>query len=213
MSRTKQSSSDGLKRKRDDKDDISTLATKPAATSPSLSAKIDEKNGTTKQARRKLNKIPDVLDIDEAIGHMDNSLLADHFAKQIRRHLGDLSIAELDEKYMPSKAFLNTSEFESTRNLSTLPQYIEKYTPGGRDELKDTVEATSSPHTLFIASSGIRAADLTRFVELQELYIVVLLTSVSRSLRVFQSDKSTVAKLFAKHIKLAESIEYVKKTR
>jgi protein CMS1 len=213
MSQTKQSSSNGLKRKRDDKHDISTLATKKGATSPSPSAGIDEKDGTIKQAPRKLNKLPDVLDIDEAIGHMDNSLLADHFAKQIRRHLGDLSIAELDEKYIPSKAFLNTSEFKSIRNLSTLPQYIEKFTPGGRDELKDTVEATSSPHTLFIASSGIRAADLTRFVGLQEFHTIVLLISVSRSLRVFQSDKSTVAKLFAKHIKLAESVEYVKKTR
>jgi len=167
MARTKQKSSDDLKRKRDDKEDISTLATKKAATSPSLSTEIDKRNGTTKRGPRKLNKPPDTIDIDEAIGHMDNSLLADHFAKQIRRHLGDLSTAELDEKYMPLKAFLNTSEFESTRNLSTLPQYIEKFTPGGRDELKDTVEATSSPHTLFIASSGIRAADLTRFVEPQ----------------------------------------------
>jgi hypothetical protein len=167
MARTKQKSSDDLKRKRDDKEDISTLATKKAATSPSLSTEIDEKNGTTKRGPRKLNKPPDTIDIDEAIGHMDNNLLADHFVKQIRRHLGDLSTAELDEKHMPLKAFLNTSEFESTRNLSTLPQYIEKFTPGGRDELKDTVEATSSPHTLFIASSGIRAADLTRFVEPQ----------------------------------------------
>jgi protein CMS1 len=167
MSPTKQRSSNDLKRKRDDKDDIGRPVTKKATTSPSLSAEIDEKNGKTNRGPRKLDRPSDALDIDEAIGHMDNSLLADHFAKQIRRHLGDLNIVELDEKYMPVKAFLNTSEFESTRNLSTLPQYIEKFTPGGRDELKETVEATSSPHTLIIASSGIRAADLTRFVELQ----------------------------------------------
>jgi protein CMS1 len=174
MARTKEKSRDGLKRKRDDKHDISTLATKKAATSPSSpSAEIDEKNDTTKQGPRKLNRLPEAIDIDEAIGYMDNSLLADHFAKQIRRHLGDLSTVELEEKYMPLKAFLNTSEFESIRNLSTLPQYIEKFTPGGRDELKSTVDATSSPHTLFIASSGIRAADLTRFAELQQLHIIV----------------------------------------
>jgi protein CMS1 len=167
MSRTKRKSRDGLKRKRGDKDDINAPATKKAATSPT---EVDEKSGTTKQEPGKLNRLLDVLDIDEAIGHMDNSLLADHFAKQVRRHLGDLSTVELDEKFMPSKAFLNTSEFESTRNLSSLPLYIEKFTPGGRDELAGTVEATSSPHTLFIASSGIRAADLTRFVELQELH-------------------------------------------
>jgi protein CMS1 len=79
--------------------------------------------------------------------------------------LGDLGTVELDEKYLSSKAFLNTSEFEPIRNLSTLPEYIEDFTPGGMDELRDTVEATSSPHTLFVASSGIRAADLTRSVK------------------------------------------------
>jgi protein CMS1 len=132
---------------------------------------------------------------------------------RIKWHLGDLDTAELDEKYLPSTAFLNTSEFELSRNLSNLPKYIEKFTPKGKDELRDSVEATSSPHTLFVASSGIRAADLTRSIKLRNLYLLRLLTSVSRALRVFRSDKAAVAKLFAKHIKLGESIEYVKKTR
>lgn len=52
-----------------------------------------------------------------------------------------------------------------------------------------------TPHTLVIASSGIRAADVTR------------------ALRSFQSQSSFVAKLFAKHIKLKEAIETVKNTR
>lgn len=69
---------------------------------------------------------------------------------------------EFDEKYLPSKVFLNTSEFEQGRNLSTLPEYIQQFTPEGADELRGTVEASSSPHTLFVASSGIRAADLAR---------------------------------------------------
>lgn len=87
--------------------------------------------------------------------------------------MGDLSTVELDEKYMSSKAFVNTSEFDSARNLSTLPEYLEKFTPGGKDELKDTAQANSSPHTLFIASSGIRAADVTRFVKLPQLRILL----------------------------------------
>ena len=39
------------------------------------------------------------------------------------------------------------------------------------------------------------------------------LISRSRVLRVFQSKNAEVSKLFAKHIKLAESIEHVKRTR
>jgi protein CMS1 len=85
---------------------------------------------------------------------------------RIKRHLGDFSTVELDKKYLPSKAFLNTSEFEPRRNLATLPAYIEQFTPGGIDELRGPAETNSTPHTLFVASSGIRAADLTRSVKL-----------------------------------------------
>jgi protein CMS1 len=46
-----------------------------------------------------------------------------------------------------------------------------------------------------VAGAGLRAADVTR------------------ALRKFQTEKSMVAKLFAKHIKLKEAIEMVSKTR
>jgi hypothetical protein len=47
----------------------------------------------------------------------------------------------------------------------------------------------------------------------ENFLILILLTSTTRVLRVFQSDTAAVAKLFAKHIRLAESIAFVKKTR
>lgn len=56
-------------------------------------------------------------------------------------------------------------------------------------------EAKGSPHTFIIASAGLRAADLTR------------------ALRKFQTKEAMVAKLFAKHIKLRDAVEMVKKTR
>lgn len=52
-----------------------------------------------------------------------------------------------------------------------------------------------SPHTLVITAAGLRAADLTR------------------ALRKFQTKDSMVAKLFAKHIKLKDAVEMVKKSR
>jgi len=162
MPRIKQTQHNVLKRKRDEKGDITTHVTGEIET-PSRKEDADAKHHTISHATKEAPRSSEVEDANEAIGHMDNSLLSDHFAKQIKRHLGDLSTVELDEKYLPSAAFLDTSEFQSSRNLSNLPEYIEKFTPGGKDELKDTAEATSSPHTLFFASSGIRAADLTRF--------------------------------------------------
>ena len=66
---------------------------------------------------------------------------------------------------------------------------------GQGSSLKKSSEATGTPHTLIIAAAALRAADLTRAV------------------RKFQSNDNAVAKLFAKHIKLKEQVEYCKKYR
>ncbi len=61
--------------------------------------------------------------------------------------------------------------------------------------MSDAPPEKGQPHTLVIAGSGLRAADLVR------------------SLRKFQGQGALVAKLFAKHIKLKEAVETVKKAR
>ena len=141
------------------------LSEKPAKASTQVASKtpknVDDAKGSGLQDPIASSQ-PPAEDVDEAIGHMDSSLLADYFAKQIKRFLGDLSSAELDEKYLPASAFLNTSEFGSSRRIESIPSYLERFAPGGKEELTDTVESTSSPHTLFVTSSGLRAADLTR---------------------------------------------------
>ncbi|KAH0543770.1 hypothetical protein FGG08_001952 [Glutinoglossum americanum] len=62
-------------------------------------------------------------------------------------------------------------------------------------KLSSAPDMNGSPHTLVVTGAGIRAANLTR------------------ALRKFQTEQATVAKLFAKHIKLEEAIAFVKKTR
>ena len=193
MSRTKPAAGKGLKRKHEGNTDVDHQRQKKAAKSASplvdenreaqelendnsekaitvsrpVSSKKPKKASDTKDQDANVpgaSKSPVAEEVDDSITHMDSSLLADHFAKQIKRHFGDLSTVELDKKYLPAKAFLNTSEFESPRLLDCVPSFLEQFTPGGKDELMVTAESTSSPHTLFIASSGLRAADLTRLV-------------------------------------------------
>ena len=178
MSKIQELSGNALKRKHDENDATVTQVTKKTTISPSLKEEVDAKHESNAQAMKRAAQSSKTEDVNEAMRHLDNILLSDHFAKQIKRHLGDLSTVELNQKYLPSTAFLNTSEFDASRKQSTLPEYIKKFTPGGEDELKDTIRATSSPHTLVIASSGIRAADLTRFVELKPRVISTALTSV-----------------------------------
>ena len=61
--------------------------------------------------------------------------------------------------------------------------------------MADAPQEKGHPHTIIVAAAGLRAADL------------------ARALRKFQSKQALVAKLFAKHIKLKEAVETVKKSR
>jgi protein CMS1 len=90
---------------------------------------------------------------------------------------------------------LDTDSWEQPRIVDNLPGFCRKFADKG-EKLEDAVEENGCPHTIVIAASGIRAADLTR------------------ALRPFQSKTGgKVTKLFAKHIKLKAAIEECKKTR
>ena len=80
-----------------------------------------------------------------------------------------------------------------------LPDFLEKFAGPRRKKkgqrLSDAPKENGHPHTLIVAGAGLRAADLVR------------------ALRKFQTKEALVAKLFAKHIKLKEAVETVRKSR
>ncbi|KAK5232150.1 Protein cms1 [Exophiala xenobiotica] len=127
---------------------------------------------------------PRQTDLDETIAMMDPALLADHFANSI----------ELEEQYLPTKSFRNTTAFDKPHAGTKLPEFLEQFAENGKAELS-ACEEEASPHTLIIAPSGIRTADL------------------NRELRVFNTEESKVAKLIAKHMKLHENIDYMRKNK
>lgn len=89
--------------------------------------------------------------------------------------------------------------FRAVRTADNLAEFVERFGAGegkkGAQTLSRPATANGSPHTLVIAASGLRAADLTR------------------ALRKFQSKDSMVAKLFAKHIKMKDASAMVSKTK
>ncbi|OJK00699.1 hypothetical protein ASPACDRAFT_117064 [Aspergillus aculeatus ATCC 16872] len=133
--------------------------------------------------------------IDEAIGKMDGRLLADHFAQKVRRHNKEITAVELSDLSVPDSAFLDTSSFESPRNLENLPAFLKAFSPEKGAHLAKSSEEKGTPHTLVIAGAGLRAAD------------------VVRALRSFQNKESIVGKLFAKHIKLEEAKQFLDRAR
>jgi len=181
------------------------------ATYPSTKRKRDEdaKPESKRAAKRKKTKKPrdvddEALDLEKglnhAIGYMDSKLMADHVAQRTKRFQPDLSMVEAEDVHVPEKAILDTTSWEKERATDNLSVFLEQYAAPrrkkkGRNKLSDAPEQKGSPHTLVVAGAGLRAADLTR------------------ALRRFQTKESMVAKLFAKHIKLKEAVETVKKTR
>lgn len=99
--------------------------------------------------------------IDESIGKMNPSLLADYIAKKIKWSFRDLSIVELEDHYLPQNFFYDTTDFELPRISDNLPAFLERFS-GGAENLSGSSTVPGSPHTLVIAASGLRAADVTR---------------------------------------------------
>jgi protein CMS1 len=90
----------------------------------------------------------------------------------------------------------DTSSWSEPRTLDKLPAFLKSQS----SDLKPTPsKPTGAPHTLVITASGIRAADTFR----------VLRTGLPEQ----GVKKPNVAKLFAKHIKLAEQVALLKKSK
>lgn len=99
------------------------------------------------------------------------------------------------------RAIKDTTTWRQTRSTPDLPAFIELYAAPRRKKKKgpkcsDAAEEKGAPHTIVVAGSGQRAADLTRV------------------LRYFEKSKDVhVAKLFAKHIKLQEQVDFLARMR
>jgi len=135
--------------------------------------------------------------INTAIAHLDPQLIADFVGQKVKKLGKELTLVELGDRYIPASAFLDTTCWQKERNLENLSEFMERFSryKGRGSSLKKSSEATGTPHTLIVVAAALRAADL------------------SRAVRKFQSKDNAVAKLFAKHIKLKEQVEYCKKSR
>ncbi|KAJ5210392.1 hypothetical protein N7491_010199, partial [Penicillium cf. griseofulvum] len=184
------------KRKRQ-ADDAAPKEEKPEAGKPAEgSSKKKQKKSINKkkQAEHEEQQSTRKDGIDESIGKMDGRLLGDHFAKKAKRHEKELSAVELSDLSVPDSAFLDTSSFTSSRKLEQLPEFLKTFSPKGCD-LSKSSEKNGTPHTLVISGAALRSAD------------------VVRALRSFQTKESIVGKLFAKHIKLEESKQFLQRAR
>ncbi|KAF5679533.1 hypothetical protein FDENT_8681 [Fusarium denticulatum] len=152
-----------------------------------------------KSKKRKANAPDDEL-LDTELGlntlftKMDNQLLADHLAQKLGRFGTDLSAVEISDMTVSANAIQDTTSWQESRTLDKFPDFLEKVSedPEG---LKKAPKKKGSPHTLIVAGAGLRAADIVR------------------SVRKFQSKENSVAKLFAKHMKVEEQVKFLQNHR
>ncbi|KAF2752331.1 hypothetical protein M011DRAFT_435889 [Sporormia fimetaria CBS 119925] len=178
------------KRKRDDS---------PEQTAESKKASKKAKRKEKRKAKAKQINEDDLdqeLGVNHAFERMDSQLVADYINSRTRHYGKDLSSVELDEKYIPSYSIKDTSSWSEPRTKENIAAFLKSQSK----DLKATPDKpTGAPHTIVVTSSGIRAADMYR--------------ALNEGLPKQGVKKLNVAKLFAKHIKLSEQVELLKKKK
>ncbi|KAF2675162.1 hypothetical protein BT63DRAFT_431093 [Microthyrium microscopicum] len=176
----------------------------PLPPSPSTKRKLeDDAPEPAVEKKRKIKKaktprqrpgedFDDTQGLNLAIGRMDSQELITYVDSRTKQFEPKISEMELEDQRLLVKSIKDTSLWQETRDKQHMPEFLENV---ASESLSEAAKSHGSPHTLVVAGAGLRAADLTR------------------ALRKFHSANGAVAKLFAKHIKIQESIDFCKRKR
>ncbi|KAI8973623.1 U3-containing 90S pre-ribosomal complex subunit-domain containing protein [Mycotypha africana] len=119
----------------------------------------------------------------------NTTVQAEYLADRQKIALPNLSSVELDEQSIPVDHLVNNENFKQEHVLDALSNYI-KFGVAGHKKLGKKPTVKASPVALVITHSAVRAVDLVR------------------ALKDFSST-AKVAKLFAKHFKIEEQIDFL----
>ncbi|KAI1001010.1 hypothetical protein K3495_g7186 [Podosphaera aphanis] len=153
-----------------------------------------------KKPKSKSKKHAENTDIDIEAGlnlgfhKMDSQLLADYIAQRTKKYQSDLSSIELEDKYIKASYITESTSWNQPRTLENLPSFLENFSENTQ-KLWSAPMANGTPHTIIVTGAGLRAAD------------------IARSVRKFPVKEAKVARLFAKHIKIQESIKFLQNHR
>lgn len=157
--------------------------TAPSKTSKKRKAKKER----VKRKRARQDPFNDIVHIFKA----DPATQCAYVHDRQRTALSKLSTIELDEQTLPESQFVNNDNFKQTEHtLDTLPNYV-KFGVMRHSKLIKAPEAKATPMVLVLTHAAVRAADL------------------ARALRPLQSESHKIAKLFAKHLKVEEQVDFL----
>jgi len=126
------------------------------------------------------------------------TMISEYLSTMQAKSLSKMSALELQDRHIPESSIVDTMAWTGLRNLDTLVEFIVQAVPPLHTRLLQRTKSFGSPTLLFLTGAALRVANVTRVLKNKTL----------------QGEKgSGVAKLFAKHVKLEEHINYLKKTK
>ncbi|RKP09218.1 U3-containing 90S pre-ribosomal complex subunit-domain containing protein [Thamnocephalis sphaerospora] len=122
---------------------------------------------------------------------------ADYLLRCLREAKRGISALELDEAAFRPEHFVDTTAFDGEHHTVALEPFLQAIAPTlfhtcAKTPVKGRSEPRGSPLMLVVSSSGIRCTDVIR--SLEQVH-----------------SKCRVAKLFAKHFKVPEQVEHLKR--
>ncbi|EMD90111.1 hypothetical protein COCC4DRAFT_124833 [Bipolaris maydis ATCC 48331] len=160
------------------------------------------KKAKRKEKKKQRAKAIDEDDLDQQLGvnhafeRMDGQLLADYVNARTRLYGQELSSVELADKFISARTVQDSTSWSEPRTTDNLSAFLKKQAGA----LAPTPsKPAGAPHTIVVTLSGIRAADVCR--------------SLKAGLPKQGVQKPSVAKLFAKHLKLADQVAQLKKSK
>ncbi|KAG5645010.1 hypothetical protein DXG03_007287 [Asterophora parasitica] len=156
-----------------------------------------EKEKERKQKKRKLAE-SNTDEVQQSIAaHTPIEISAFLSSKQAST-FKTLTDFELSDMMVPDTAIADTTSWTQPRTLDHLVDFIIKTTPTLHKRLSQKSKSNGAPTMLFITGAALRVADVTRILKDKKL----------------RGEKGgEVAKLFAKHFKLQEHVQYLKRTK
>ncbi|KAF9448334.1 hypothetical protein P691DRAFT_729760 [Macrolepiota fuliginosa MF-IS2] len=166
---------------------------------PTASAKKRKRREKEKEKKAKKRKLAETLEPSvESIANQVPSELAAYLGTMQAKSYPDHSALELSDLEIPDVSIADTTLWTGPRTLDQLVSFIIKTLPALHTRLGQKSKSNGAPTLLFLAGAALRVADVTRVLRDKKL----------------RGDKGgEVAKLFAKHFKLSDHVDYLKRTK
>lgn len=152
-----------------------------------------------KEKDQKKPKLADNVElIEHSIAAQSPNVLSDYLTSMLAKSFPKMSALELHDMQIPRTSIADSTVWTGSRTLDHLVEFIVKVLPTLHTRLCQKSKANGSPTLLFVTGAALRVVDVARVLKDKKL----------------RGEKGgEVAKLFARHFKIADHVAYLRRTK